>query len=130
MVVKIGAKKLTASDKPATVAASVQFLMMVITLVPALFFWDWPTLPEFGLLLLIGTLGGFGHYSFTRAYAIADISFAEPVVFTRMIWATAFGYFVFAEVPDFWTWIGALLIVCATSTLAHRERMNKGQSNG
>ena len=127
---KICAKKLTSSDDPATVAASVQLLMMVITLVPALFFWDWPTLPEFGLLLLIGTLGGFGHYSFTRAYAIADISFAEPIVFTRMIWATAFGYFVFSEVPNFWTWIGALLIVCATSTLAHRERINKGQSNG
>lgn len=41
---KVCAKKLTASDNPATVAASVQFLMMVITLVPALFFWDWPNL--------------------------------------------------------------------------------------
>ncbi len=122
---KICAKKLTAIDSPATVAASVQLLMMIITLFPALFVWRWPNLEQFWILLVIGVLGGVGHYSFTRAYSIADISFAEPIVFTRMIWATAFGYFVFAEIPDIWTWIGAFLIVCATSTLAHRERVKK-----
>jgi len=127
---KICAKKLTAVDDPATVAASVQLVMMVITLFPALFVWHWPSLEQFLLLALIGALGGFGHYSFTRAYSIADISFAEPIVFTRMIWATAFGYFVFAEVPDFWTWVGAVLIVCATSTLAHRERARKAPAAG
>lgn len=127
---KISAKSLTRDDDPATVAASVQFLMIPVTFVPALFYWQWPTLDQLLLMAGIGVLGGLGHYSFTRAYAIADISFAEPIVFTRMIWATAFGFLVFAEIPDLWTWIGAILIVSGTTLLAWRERRAKIAATG
>ncbi len=119
---KLLAKSLTRTDKPATVAAYVQLLMTPITLVPALFFWQTPGWPALGWLAVIGCLGGLGHYFFVKAYSIADISFAEPVMFTRLVWAALFGYLAFAEIPDYWTWIGAAMIVGATTYIAHRER--------
>ena len=122
---KLFAKSLTRTDDPTTIAAYLQFLMTPITLVPALFVWQWPTATQLVALAVIGVLGSLGHLFSVRAYAIADISFAEPIVFTRMVWATLFGFIAFSEVPDIWTWAGALVIVSATTIIAQRERQAK-----
>jgi len=42
-----------------------------------------------------------------------------------MIWAAMFGYMVFSEIPDTWTWVGATVIVVATTIIAHRERKSR-----
>jgi drug/metabolite transporter (DMT)-like permease len=122
-VSKLFAKSLTRTDSPTTIAAYLQFLMTPITLVPALFVWVWPTAEQFLGLIAIGVLGSLGHLFSVKAYAIADISFAEPIVFTRMIWATLFGFIAFSEVPDAWTWAGAATIIVATTVIAQRERL-------
>jgi drug/metabolite transporter (DMT)-like permease len=119
---KIVAKTLTRTQDPAIVAALVQFLMIPVTLVAALFVWQWPTLAQIGGLVVIGVFGGLGHLCFTKAYAIADLSFTEPIVFLRMVWATLFGVAVFAEFPDMWSWVGVALILGATTYIAQRER--------
>ena len=122
---KLFAKSLTKTEDPATIAAYVQFLMTPITLVVAMFYWQWPTTEQLFGLMAIGTLGSLGHLFTAKAYAIADLSFAEPLVFTRMIWATAFGYVAFSEIPDIWTWAGAVTIVLATTIISYRERVVK-----
>jgi len=57
----------------------------------------------------------------TLLYRMADISLVEPAMFTRMVWAAIIGYAVFLEFPEFWTWIGAGVIVVGTTLLARRE---------
>ncbi|MBT5049364.1 MAG: DMT family transporter, partial [Rhodospirillaceae bacterium] len=53
----------------------------------------------------------------------------EPITFTRLIWAAVLGYMIFAEFPDYWTWIGGAMIVAATSYVSHREaRAKKAKS--
>jgi len=42
-----------------------------------------------------------------------------------MVWATLFGLVVFAEFPDLWSWIGAALILVATTYIAQRERADR-----
>jgi len=119
---KILAKTLTRTEDPAIIAALVQLIMTPVTLAAALFVWQWPTLSQLAGLAVIGTLGGLGHLCFTKAYAIADLSFNEPIVFLRMVWATLFGLLVFGEFPGLWSWIGAALILGATTYIAQRER--------
>ena len=121
-VSKLMSKSLTRTEDPTTIAAYVQFLMTPITLVVALFVWQWPTAEQFIGLVVIGVLGSLGHLFTAKAYAIAEISFAEPLVFTRMIFATIFGYVAFAEFPDLWTWAGAITICAAATLIAWRER--------
>ena len=120
---KLFAKSLTRTEDPTTIAAYVQFLMTPITLVAALFVWQWPTADQFVGLVAIGVLGSLGHLLTVKAYAIADISFAEPLVFTRMVFATVFGYVVFSEIPDAWTWAGAFTILAAATIISFRERL-------
>ena len=120
---KLFAKSLTRTDDPTTIVAYLQFLMTPITLVPALFVWQWPTADQFIGLIAIGILGSVGHLFSVRAYAIADVSFAEPIVFTRMVFATIFGYVAFSEIPDVWTWAGAFTILAAATLNSWRERV-------
>jgi drug/metabolite transporter (DMT)-like permease len=52
--------------------------------------------------------------SFNRAMLATDATIALPFNFSRLIWAALFGWLVFTEVPDVWTWAGGTLIfVCS-----------------
>ena len=126
---KLCAKSLTRTEDPTTIAAYVQFLMTPITLIVALFVWQWPTAEQLMGLVAIGVLGSLGHLFTARAYALADISFAEPLSFTRMIFATVFGYVAFSEIPDAWTWAGAFTILAAATIISYRERLARQRAS-
>ncbi len=58
---------------------------------------------------------------YIRAFALADASAVMPYDYTRLIFAAVIGYFAFAEAPDIWTLIGAVVIASAAIYIAHRE---------
>ena len=122
---KVMIKSLTRTDDPGTIVAYVMLLMLPFTLVPALFVWQWPTLQALVVLAVAGGLSAMGNITMVRAYKAIDVSLLEPITFTRLIWAALIGYLVFAEFPDYWTWIGGGMIVAATSFIAHREAVLK-----
>lgn len=118
---KVMIKSLTRTDDPGVIVAYVMLLMLPITFVPSLFFWQWPTLSAFAILALAGGLSALGNITMVHAYKALDVSLLEPITFTRLIWAALIGYLLFAEFPNTWTWIGSGMIVAATSFIAHRE---------
>ncbi len=122
---KIAAKSLSRTDGTATIVAYMSLLMTVVTLIPAVLVWQWPTLVQFGWLILIGVLGSIGHVLVVRAYIYADVSALEPVAFSRLLFAAGIGYLAFGEVPNIWVWIGGGIIVASTTYIAHREAVAK-----
>jgi drug/metabolite transporter (DMT)-like permease len=44
-----------------------------------------------------------------------------PLDYSRLLFAAAFGFALFAEVPDGWTVAGAAVIVASTVYIARRE---------
>ena len=44
-----------------------------------------------------------------------------PLDFTRLLWAGAIGYWLFAEVPDRWTWLGGAVIFASSVYITYRE---------
>lgn len=84
------------------------------------------SLPETGLqwvlLLLLGFIGGFGHFLLIKAYKQATTSALAPYPYSQMIWMVALGYLVFGDLPDRWTLVGALIIVGSGLYILHRER--------
>ena len=118
---KVMAKMLSRHDSPTTIVAYVTLLMTPITLIPALFVWQWPNLEQLLWLIAIGLCGTTGHLLFTHAYKLADVSLVEPVSAMRMVWAAVISYLVFAEFPDTWTWVGAGIIVVGTTYMARRD---------
>ena len=74
-----------------------------------------------GLLLLTGLLAGTAHWLITRAFLIAPASLLTPFTYVQMVWATLFGYLVFAQLPDRWSFVGMAIIVGSGVMLALRR---------
>lgn len=80
------------------------------------FGWDWV------LFVAIGVLAGVGHYFVTIAYSQAPAATIAPFNYGQLIGAAILGYLIFDSIPDFWTWVGAAVIVCSGLYLGHAER--------
>jgi drug/metabolite transporter (DMT)-like permease len=92
------------------------------TFLAALPFWQTPNLQEFLWLIVIGALGSLSHWSRAQAFKYADISVLLPIDFTALVWAALFGYMIFGEIADVWTWVGGTVIFSATMYITYRER--------
>ncbi|MBC2834744.1 DMT family transporter [Paragemmobacter straminiformis] len=85
-----------------------------LTTAVALFFWQAPSPPQWGLLLLIGLIATVGHFLIVRAYDHAEASLLAPLAYTEIVMATLAGWWFFGDFPDGWTFLGvAILIACA-----------------
>lgn len=97
--------------------------LAVLTAVPAGLTWhpvaaaDWPP------LLAIGFLAQLGQYCFLRAYRLADASLLAPIGYLSIVFATAIGYFLFDEVPEWRVILGAAIILAALQGAALLERI-------
>jgi drug/metabolite transporter (DMT)-like permease len=75
------------------------------------------------LMVAFGAFGSFGHYLLIVAHRLAPASVLAPFMYTQLVWATGFGYFVFGDVPNRWTVAGALIVIASGLYLLHRERV-------
>ena len=88
------------------------------------FVWSTPDNPWLIFLMVIfGAFGSLGHYLLIVAHRLAPASVLAPFMYTQLVWATAFGYFVFSDVPNNWTLAGASIVVASGLYLLHRERV-------
>ena len=81
-----------------------------------------PDLLHWSLLLATGVFGALGHWVFIKAHEAAPAPVLAPFVYSQLIWMTALGYFVFGDIPDRATMIGAAVIVGSGLYLLYRER--------
>ena len=108
--------------------AMVFFLSLFVTLaclVPALFVWTTPSLQTCLLSLVAGFMATLAHVCWTKSFQIAELSFTQSGFYFMLVWAAGLGFFIYDEVPDAWTWIGAAVIVASTSYIAARERKDQ-----
>jgi drug/metabolite transporter (DMT)-like permease len=117
----ITVKFLARTDRPSTIVAFLMIYLTPLSLIPALFVWQWPDPSTFGALAGLGCLGTIAHISVARALAAADASACAPFEFARLPLAALIGFLWFGEVTDLWTWIGAAIIAGSSIYVAHRE---------
>ncbi len=83
------------------------------------------TMPESwfiaALMLLVGALGGGGHYLLIRAHRLAPASALAPFIYTQMVWTTTLGFLVFGDLPHHWTIVGGVIVITSGLYLLHRE---------
>jgi len=109
-VYSILTRRLAAIDDSRTTILHTGFAATLATTLAQPFVWVPPALPDWGLLVLLGTLGGAGHGLLVLAYARAPASLLAPLSYTQLVWATLAGVVVFADWPDGWTLLGAAVI--------------------
>jgi len=94
----------------------------ILSLVTLPFGWVVPGPAEALMLVAAGLLGGVGQILLTTSYREADASVVAPFEYVSMLFALAFGYLLFDEVPTLTMLTGALLIVTAGILIIWRER--------
>jgi drug/metabolite transporter (DMT)-like permease len=114
-------KILARTDSSLTIATYMVVFLMPITLVAALFVWQWPTWEQLGIMFLLGACGSAGHMLFTEAFRHGDTTALMPLDFTKLIWASIIGFLFFGQMPDKWTWIGGTVIFASATYLSYRE---------
>ncbi|MBT3991162.1 MAG: DMT family transporter [Rhodospirillaceae bacterium] len=121
----LNGKVLTRTDSALVVVAYPTALVVPLALIPALFFWQTPSLIDYAWFILAGTLSSIANYALTKAYQVGDVTAVAPIGFTRLIFSAMVGYLVFAEIPVVWVWLGGGLIVVAGTILAHMESKDR-----
>ncbi len=81
-----------------------------------------PTPYEWGLFLMMGTTGSIGLLSITYAFQAApSAAVVAPYHYTQIVWGALLGYYIFREIPDTVTIIGAALIILLGIYLIYDE---------
>ena len=115
-------------DDPVTSLLYTAVAGAVVTSLMLPWSWKWPTVTDWLLLALTGLAGGLGHLCLIRALQAAPASVVAPFSYSSLIWATLFGFVIFGELPDVWTWAGAVLIIGSGLYIFHRERQVAAQT--
>ncbi len=89
--------------------------------IPAFFVWEWPDWDLWPWIVLMGVLGSLGHMTMTRAFRAADATVVMTFDYSRLPFAALLGLVFFAEQPDEYTLIGAVIIGASGLYIAHRE---------
>jgi drug/metabolite transporter (DMT)-like permease len=92
------------------------------TAVPAVLAWQWPTPAQWGLIAVVAVFGVAGQSCFMKGYAAGEASAMAPFDYTRLLFATLWGFLVFGELPDAWTWVGSAILLGATWYALHLQR--------
>jgi drug/metabolite transporter (DMT)-like permease len=116
-------KALTKYESTRVIVFWQSFTVSIFSLPLALVQWTWPTPTQWLLYVVCGALGSLGHLSLTKAFRSADISATQALKFLELIWAAAWGWLVFNDVPTQTTLIGGAVICAATIWIARREAM-------
>lgn len=116
-------KQLTGADDADRIVFITNLISVPVSLVPALFVWEWPPLSVLPQLVLLGVFAALGHLTLVRGLAISDASLAMTFDFSRLPFSVVVGYFAFGELIDVWTWVGAIVIFSAAALVTHREAM-------
>jgi drug/metabolite transporter (DMT)-like permease len=114
-------KQLTRSESANAIVTYMTLYILPMSLLPALFVWVTPPLHTVPLIVGLGFLATIGHQALTRAFVATDTSIVMSFDYGRLPFVALIAWFVYGEVPDMWTWVGAAVIVGASTYIAHRE---------
>ena len=118
----IVSKFVSKDDSPITMVTYQYTLMTIFALPLAIYFWQMPSLQSL-IFVFIGAISGtILHLSLALSYKYAELSVTQPVWFSGLIFGSAFGFFVFNETPDLWTWIGGIVVFSSVLLITYNER--------
>ncbi|MBT4888783.1 MAG: DMT family transporter [Rhodospirillales bacterium] len=122
---QIATRNVSHADAPITSITYTAIVGLIIGSIIAPFFWTPPDLFGWIMMAGIGLTGGVGHYAMIRAYAIAEASVVSPFTYAVLLWMIIVGYYMFDDLPDIWTFIGASFIVGSGLYIGRRAARNK-----
>jgi drug/metabolite transporter (DMT)-like permease len=119
--VAISIKFLSRTEHPDAIVVYTTLIWVPMSLLPAVFVWEWPSLAGWGWVALAGFLGTAGHMCWTRAFRLGDASALTPLSFVQLPVVALLAWLLFGETVDRWTLAGSTIIFISIAYIARRE---------
>ncbi len=116
-----GVRSLGRTEPSTTTVFYFTLISTLLTLPTLPFVWQPPAWQDFLLLGFNGILAGLGQIFMTRAYQHAPAAIVSPFNYSAVLWATAFGYVVWGDVPGRNIFFGAVIVIAAGIYIVYRE---------
>ncbi len=117
-------RMLAGDDRTQTTVAYTAIVSWTILSVPLPFFWQMPaTGLEIALLVGMAVVAAVAETLVIMALDAAQAVVVAPVHYSLILWGTLYGFFIFGQLPDGWTWLGAAIIVASGIYTLNRERL-------
>lgn len=115
-------RRLSASEAPLMILTQFALWSTLFLLVPAIWFWRWPT--PFGWALAVGVsiTATLGQYFWVQAFASGEMSAVAPFDYLRLPFAVFVGWMIWGDMPVVWTFVGAAIVIGSALYIAYREQ--------
>ncbi|MEX0338335.1 MAG: DMT family transporter [Arenibacterium sp.] len=121
-------KMLSRTESSVAIVAWMGIFLCAFSIGPALWVWQPVHAHSWFWLVFIGLAGSLAQVSLSQSLKETDTTAVLPYDFLKLIWTALLGAWLFAEIPDQFTFIGAGVIFGASLYIAHRER-RRAQEN-
>lgn len=118
-------RALADTDRTPTTIIYTALIGSTLLTIPLPFVWKTPTGTEWALLAVMAVLAAAAEICVIKAFELAMAVVVTPVHYTLILWGTFYGWIVFSDVPDLWTWVGASVIVATGLYTLRREYLAK-----
>lgn len=117
------ATRLTAQKSDPIKTLAFQCVTGTLLLTPqAIATWTTPRSSDLIFFLGLGLFSAFSHMLSIAAFRFAEASTLSPLVYLELIGAAVIGYYVFGEIPDVFTAVGAALVIMGGLILLKGQR--------
>ena len=121
---QIISRVLAPTDNPVTTAFFTAYTSVFIFVLFQPWIWTPITDKKHILLfILFATLAGTAEFLVIKSLQMAHAVVVSPLQYTLLIWVTVFGFIIWGIIPDFWTFLGAGVIITTGLYSLHRERL-------
>jgi drug/metabolite transporter (DMT)-like permease len=127
-VVIVSIKQLARSEGTMVIMFYYAFWGAVLSFIPAVFVWHWPSLHDWLLLTAVGFVGIVGQTLITQGVRQAETTVVLPFDYLRIVYAFGIGLWLFGEVPNEYSVGGTAIIVASTLYILIREARQKRQA--
>lgn len=118
------------SEKTETTVAYTAITATLLLTITLPFVWVTPqTQTEFILLSSMAVMGALGEILVIKAFEIGLAVIVSPIQYTIIIWGSFYGYYVFNQLPDHWTWAGTGIIILSGLYTLYRERLRNNKKS-
>ena len=124
---QIISRALSDTDRTATTVVYTAFIGSAILTLPLPFIWHTPTGTEITIMIAIAAIAAIAEICVIKALELAMAVVVAPVQYSLILWGTGYGWLIFNELPDLWTWVGTALIVATGIYTLRREYMASRQ---
>ena len=113
------------TDATGTTVFYTAIIGVAVLSLPLPFVWVTPSSQTVWILLALAALAAVAEIFVIKALEVAMAVVVAPVHYTLILWGTLYGWLVFGQLPDLWTWVGAAIVVATGLYTLRREYIRR-----